>query len=93
MIHNCICSQYSLKAPHPPKDKNRTERPRPVEPLSPRSQGFALGGRYQLGWLALNSQMPAGGSRAGLAIDVQLSANKVLKTSVPLPREGREEDT
>ena len=35
--------------------------------------------------------MPGCGSLAGLVIKV--SANKVLKTSVPLPREGRKEGT
>lgn len=31
MIHRCICSRYSLKAPPPPpkKDKKRTKRPQP----------------------------------------------------------------
>lgn len=40
---------------------------------------------------APGGQMPGCGSLAGLVIKV--SANKVLKTSVPLPREGRKEGT
>ena len=44
-----------------------------------------------LGQPAPGGQMPGCGSLAGLVIKV--SANKVLKTSVPLPREGRKEGT
>lgn len=92
MVHRCICSQYSSKAPHHPKKRNksRTERPQPPQLLTPGSQGLALGREVLTGRPALNGQLPGCGSRADLAINFQLSANKVLKTSVPLPRgEGR----
>lgn len=94
MIHRCTCSQYSLKTPHPPKKRNqkRTERPRhhTAHPSKPRPHWWGGGATGQP---ALNAQMPGDGSRAELAINFQVPANKVLKTSVPLPREGREEDT
>lgn len=91
MIHKCICSQYSFKVPHPQKEKKlgqwatakqdaHSNKPRPC----PGAGGAGLGRP------APHGQMPGCGSIAGLAINDQVSANKVLKTSVPLPGEGRE---
>lgn len=95
MIHKCICSQYSFKVPHPKKEKKKSwaDRPQPSKMLTPTSQALPRGGGAGLGRPAPHSQVPGCGSLAGLAINDQVSANKVLKTSVPLPREGRKEGT
>lgn len=89
MIHRCICSRYSLKAPPTTTTQKRQKgmkRPQPAQPLPPREEGAT-------GRPAPNTRLPGGGCRADLAIKFHVSANKVLKTSVPLPREGGEEDT
>lgn len=93
MIHRCICSQYSLKVPRPQKETKIGLRGHSQPSCSPQEAEAPLG----------EGALPAGrgsewsgtscGARAGLAISYQVSVNKVLKTSVPLPREGRGEDT
>lgn len=42
MIHRCICSGYSLKAP-PPTGTNPGQRPHPTRLLPPRGPGLAVG--------------------------------------------------
>lgn len=43
MIHRCICSEYSLKAPTTHKRTKPGQRPQPTRLLSPRGQGLAVG--------------------------------------------------
>lgn len=89
MIHKCICSQYSLKVLHPEKEtKTGLRGPSQAATRSWRLQLCPGEGGADRGPAAPSGQMPGRGSRADLAIAYQVSANKVLTTSVPLPREG-----
>ena len=84
-----------LQGPPPQKRRKKSwaDRPQPSKMLTPTSQALPQGGGAGLGRPAPHTQVPGCGSLAGLAINDQVSANKVLKTSVPLPREGRKEGT
>lgn len=80
-----------LEGPPPrERNKNRTERPQPSSHSLLEAAALPWGGGADRGPAAPSGQMPGRGSRADLAIAYQVSANKVLTTSVPLPRGGEE---
>jgi hypothetical protein len=78
--------QLKALIPPPPK-KNSKPGPRGHSPPSCSLQ--ALAWRQLASQPALVGQLPNCGSRAEFPNNFQVSAHKVLKTSVPLPREGK----
>lgn len=93
MIHKCICSQYSWKPPPAAPKQTRagavaepatgSEKPRPC-------LGRGRGGEYCLPAGRLRWSATRLGVQSKFSHQFSGVCKETLKTSVPLPREGRE---
>lgn len=81
MIRKCIWSQYSLKAPARKPETKQEVRPQPTAALSEKPRPCLGGGGGDTAVCPASSdgQILGCGSRANLAINFQVSANKLSK--------------